>query len=213
MSKLPVASPSADHRAGKSPALLVRTMAGHIALWSPAMERRYGYTPGEAWGAMTHKLLRTSFRQSQHEIEVELLERKSWSGGLVHRHADGQPVMTVHHWQLLEDGEPVEPVISEVHSDIALPDGSTANQIADIIGLVGHELSQPLTAMTHYVEAAELALQLTWPVKGHLSQALTGMSEQMTRIRDGMALFHKLAESLHHSDQAPASEGATHSDR
>ena len=83
-----------------SPDRLIRTMQGRITSWSSGMQRRYGFTRRDARGQTSHQLLRTTFPRTVQEIEATLVQRDSWSGGLIHRRADGNAVMTANHWQM-----------------------------------------------------------------------------------------------------------------
>lgn len=179
-----------------APAMLIRTLHGHITMWSPAMGERYGFTPGEAMGKLAHQLLRTLFWKSQHEIEAVLVERKSWNGGFIHRHADGRALLTAHRWLLHDSADGNEPMVSELHSDISVADECSASVLADIIGSVGHELSQPLTAISNYISGANRALQSPSSRKAGSNQPLTNAAEQLARIREGMMLFRELSEML-----------------
>ena len=102
-----------------SPDTLIRTMDGHITSWPPDMERRYGFTSSEALGCTSHQLLRTTFPQALPEIEATLACQKTWSGVLIHRHADGRAVMTVNHWYVHQDIGKQTALVTEVHSNIA----------------------------------------------------------------------------------------------
>ena len=101
-----------------SPAALIRGMDGLIAFWSPAMEHRYGFAAEEAVGQVSHQLLRTSSWQEIGEIEAVLVDRNVWHGGLIHRRADGQPVMAANHWHLHRRTNDQEMLVTELHSDI-----------------------------------------------------------------------------------------------
>ena len=174
------------------PALLMRTLCGRITHWSPATERRYGYTLDEALGQDAHQMLRTTFWRTQHEIEVELLQRKSWDGALVHRRADGRVIVTAHHWHLHHR----EPSICELHTEILPADERAARQVADVIGLVGHALRQPLTAIDAYVDAANRVARPAWPDMANLRLALAATAAQIIRLREGMDLFRDVGRDL-----------------
>lgn len=198
------APPAACNGASIAPAMLIRTLVGHVTMWSPAMEQRYGFSSGEALGQMAHDLLRTVFWKSQRDIEAVLMERQSWSGGLMHRRADGGPVLTAHYWHLHQPVDGSEPLLSELHADVALADEHCANVVADLVGSIGHELSQPLTAMANYVLGASRALQPARTGNAKPNEALAAAIEQIDRIKEGMTLFRKLSETLRHSTHAPS---------
>ena len=183
-------------RGNIAPALMIRTLQGHVTMWSPAMEQRYGFTSDEALGKVAHELLRTIIWRPQHEIDAMLAERKSWSGGFIHRHSDGGLVMTAHHWHLHDAVDQGAQLVSELHSDISVRDEHRAAALADIIGGIGHGLSQPLTAVAIYIDGANWALQPAWPDKVGSSEALTAAAEQFSRIKEGMELFRELSRIL-----------------
>jgi PAS domain-containing protein len=83
-----------------SPDLLMRTMEGRLTFWPAGMEQRYGFTSEQALGHVSHQLLKTIYPRALNEIEETLLRQSNWSGGLIHRHADGRAVMVVGHWYL-----------------------------------------------------------------------------------------------------------------
>lgn len=197
------ASPVARNGTSIAPAMLIRTLAGRVTMWSPAMEQRYGFSSGDALGQTAHELLRTVFWKPQRDIEAVLIERQSWNGGLMHRRADGGAVLTAHHWHLHDAADVSEPLLSELHADVVLADAHCANVLADLIGSIGHELSQPLTAMANYVLGANRTLQPARTDNAKPNEALAAAIEQIDRIKEGMTLFRSLSEALRHSIPAP----------
>jgi signal transduction histidine kinase len=104
-------------------------------------------------------LLQTIYPQALNEIEETLLRQSNWNGGLIHRHADGRAVMVVGHWYLHRNAEGYDAVVSEVHSD------AVGQQLGDLIAVLAHELSQPLAAITSYIDggAADSRSSLAGP--------------------------------------------------
>ena len=134
-----------------APAALIRTMEGHIAFWSPAMEQRYGFAAEEAVGQISHQLLDTTSWQALDEIEAVLLNQDIWDGGLIHHRADGQPVMAANHWHLHRETGGRGALVTELHTDI-VPGGTLLGfQLADILTTMAQELSEPLTAISGYI--------------------------------------------------------------
>src|SRR5205085_432959 len=71
-------------------AILVREVgSGAILFWNRGAEELYGWPRAEALGQISHKLLRTEFSCSLHEIERELTEHGRWQGELAHTTRDG----------------------------------------------------------------------------------------------------------------------------
>jgi hypothetical protein len=200
MSDMGMGSPgqpaATDSGSDAAPAVLIRTLQGHITLWSPAMEQRYGFTSEQAVGRAAHELLRTIFWTSQHEIEAILVARKSWDGGFVHRRADGILGTTAHHWDLHEAGDQDGQLLSEMHSDVTMTDEHDAVVLSDIIGGIGQEPSQPLRVVGNFLGGASRLSQRPWPDEGTSSRALSVAAEQIDRIRQGIGLFRRLGEML-----------------
>ena len=179
-----------------APDTLVRTMEGCITAWSPGMERRYGHTGRNALGQSSHRLLRTAFPRALPEIEKVLLSRNSWIGGVIHRHADGGPVIAVNHWTLCRDGDRETWLVTEAHSNIRQTDGGMNECLADIIELAAHELSEPLTAVGNYLEGTRRVLQAGWPDLGLARLAIGQAGVQARRGGDGISLLRAMADAL-----------------
>lgn len=183
-----------------SPNVLARTMDGHITLWSQDMEQRYGYSRSQALGRTSHQLLRTSFPQALPEIEAALVHQKAWSGVLIHRHANGRAVMTVNHWYVGRDIGNGAPLVTEVHSDIAQDGKEACYQLADALAVLAHELSEPLTAISNYVDGTQQILQRGWPDLENVRKAMAQASDQIARSAAGVNLLRDLAVALRHID-------------
>ena len=179
------------------PGRLIRTMEGHITAWSPDMQRRYGFTSEEAEGCTSHQLLRTIFPQALPAIQATLRERNRWSGGLIHRHADGRAVMTVNHWYVYRDIDREACLVTEVHSDIALEGSGVCPQFADVLAALAHELSAPLAAINDSVDGAQLVLQRGWPDLPRVREAMAQASGQIARGAAAVNLLRDLANCMH----------------
>ena len=178
------------------PGRLIRTMEGHITSWSADMQRRYGFTSEEAEGHTSHQLLRSIFPQALPTIEITLRQRNSWSGGVIHHHADGRAVMAANHWYVYRDVDRQACLVTEVHSDIA-PDGSdVVHQLADVLAALARELSEPLTAINNYVAGVQLVLQQGWPDRQSVREALAQASRQIVRGAEGVNLLRHLANDI-----------------
>ena len=179
-----------------SPDTLIRTMDGQITFWSPDLEQRYGFACSEALGRTSHQLLRTIFPLKLPEIEATLANQKTWSGMLIHRHADGRAVMTVNHWHVHHDIGNHPCAVTEVHSDIAQGGEEICCQIANALAVLAHELSEPLTAIGNYVGGAQRILQHGWPDLENVRKAMTEVSSQIARGADGVRLLRDLATAM-----------------
>lgn len=183
-------------RFSNAPATLIRAKDGRITFWSAAMEQRYGFHAEQAVGCIAHRLLKTTSWQALDRIELELVERQTWSGGLIHCRANGHPVMTANHWYLHNEIDGQEPLVTELHADI-LPSGTPANdQLADIMTTLAHELSQPLTAIGNYVTATKLAMQPAWIDKIRINEGLSESAIQVGRANELLRRLQALGNDL-----------------
>ena len=179
-----------------SPAALIRGMDGLIAYWSPAMEDRYGFTAEQAVGRVSHQLLRTSSWQDIGEIEAVLMDRNVWHGGLIHRRADGQPVMAANHWHLHRRTNDQEMLVTELHSDIVAAGTDAGRQLADVMTTIAQELSQPLTALGSYISGVRRGLEPAWSDKLRLEQGMTEAAAQLARTSEALNRLRALGENL-----------------
>ncbi|MHC0068861.1 PAS domain S-box protein, partial [Nostoc sp. UIC 10890] len=98
--------------------IITRDLNGAIGFWNDGAEYMYGWTKAEAWGQISHILLKTQFPQSLSEIETELFEKGYWEGELIHFTWDDRPVNVASRWVLQKDnaGQPIK--ILEINNDI-----------------------------------------------------------------------------------------------
>jgi signal transduction histidine kinase len=183
-----------------SPDTLIRTMEGHITSWSLGMEQRYGFTSAEALGHISHQLLRTTFPQALQEIAAILVYQNTWSGGLIHRHADGSAVMVVNHWYVHRDINNQVCLVTEVHSNIAKEGNVGYQQLADVLAMLAHELSEPLTAISNYVDGAQRVLEVGSPDLENARKAIAQASNQVARSAEGIRLLRDLAIGMRNSE-------------
>jgi two-component system sensor kinase FixL len=178
-----------------APDLMVRTREGIITAWSPGMEHRYGFSSEEAIGQSSHQLLRTVYPRGLPEIEALLHARQSWSGGLMHYHALGGPVMTVNHWFLTSDRNEPFSRVTEVHGDI-VPGGEGCGHVADLLEALARELSEPMTAISYYIEGVRVHVQPAWPDVAELRKAATKMTGQAKRASSAIRILRALALAM-----------------
>lgn len=194
-----------EARSRAPPARLIRTMEGRITSWPADMQRRYGFTSEQAQGRTSHQLLRSIFPQALQAIEAMLRQRNSWSGGVIHRHADGRAIVAANHWYVYRDIDRQACLVTEVHADIAPadigPDGSgalhqRADIIADVLAALARELSEPLSAINNYVAGVQLILQQGWPDRQSVTEAMAQASRQIVRGAEGVNLLRRLANDI-----------------
>jgi signal transduction histidine kinase len=196
--KANIASASPDHgrgRVGKHATavsnMFSRMMDGHITSWPASMQLRYGFTPEQAVGQISHRLLRTNFPLPLADIEAVLLKQRSWHGGLIHHHADGRAIMVMSQWDLRRgNGRSENATVTEMHID------ATGIELADLFAIMANELSQPLTAIANYVNGARRSLQRHAPHAAIARNAMELAAGQIERSATQMKLMRSLAEEL-----------------
>lgn len=115
---------------------------------------------------------------------------------LIYRRADGRAVMTVNHWYVHQDNGNRRCLVTEVHSDIAQEGKEICCQIANLLAVLAHELSEPLTAISNYVDGAQRILQKGWPDLENVRKALAQVSSEITRGADGIRVLRDLATAM-----------------
>lgn len=191
------------------PDRLIRTMQGRITSWSAGMQRRYGFTRQAARGQTSHQLLRTTFPGTLQEIEATLVRRDSWSGGLIHRRADGNAVMTANHWQMHRNSGDQVCLVTEVHSDIAQESEGVYHEVADVLSALAHELGEPLTGIYNYFDGMQCVLQFGRPPDPEsMSRAIEQASSQIARSAGGVLLLRQLANRMRNIGSMPPDGGA-----
>lgn len=96
----------------------VRDLQDRIVYWNPGAVDLYGYSAGEAVGALTHSLLQTVFPVPLEQIRSQVINTGVWEGELVHTRRDGEKVIVASHWALHRDAEGRALSILEVNTDI-----------------------------------------------------------------------------------------------
>src|SRR5262245_43533914 len=85
--------------------VFVRDAKDVITYWNRGAVDRYGWTPDEAVGQVSHNLLQTVFPAPYDEIMVELTHTGRWEGELVHTRRDGTTVVVASRWSLQNGDE------------------------------------------------------------------------------------------------------------
>ena len=186
----------ASFPANKLPATLIRTLDGRICAWSHGMESRYGFPARRAIGLIPHQLLRTISCQTLDEINRELLDQQTWSGGLVHYRSDGHPIMTANSWHLHRKFNSEARFVTEVHADIVSTGSVVEAHFADALESVVHEITEALTAARVITMASRRALRLARPDHVLCDRGLARTTKQLARATKTVQLMRKLSEQL-----------------
>lgn len=99
-------------------AILVRDRRDRITFWNRGAEELYGFSGKEAFGQVTHKLLRTEHPEPLAQIFKKLERDGRWSGELVHRRRDGTKIFVMSHWSLDRDESGKCAFVLESNTDI-----------------------------------------------------------------------------------------------
>jgi PAS domain S-box-containing protein len=135
-------------------AIIVWQLGGTIESWNCGAEQLYGYSEGEALGAVTHKLLKTTHTEPWPEIEAELRTRGNWSGELRHVAKDGRELTVSTRHQLIRGVDGVERVL-EINRDITEREqmDKALHESEERLRLLGDNL--PDSAVYQYVHEAD----------------------------------------------------------
>jgi PAS domain S-box-containing protein len=168
-------------------AIIVRKLDDTITFWSEGAEKLYGWTKDEAIGKDINTLLLTELPQSLAEIQNKLKKEGKWSGEVVHTCKDGSKLVVQSYWlsKFGSDGKIIE--IFESNVDITqriemqlkleeyanqmetlanqraeqLKDAERLAAIGATAGMVGHDIRNPLQAITGDVYLAKTELAST----------------------------------------------------
>ncbi len=100
-----------------SGSLIVRDLSGKIYFWSSSAEEKYGWSPREAMGNVSHDILNTVFPQPLDVINFELLNKGVWKGELIHTRVDGSRVKVQSSWHLYRDEQGMLCTVLEVNDN------------------------------------------------------------------------------------------------
>src|SRR5258708_5038892 len=110
--------------------LFVRDLDGTIRYWSEGLKKLYGYDSSEALGRKAHELLQTEFPLAEVTLADELEAMGTWSGELLQRRKNGEPVVVVSQWILTPTS--AGSLITETCNDISMH-RQTADYLAAIV--------------------------------------------------------------------------------
>ena len=104
--------------------------------------------------------------------------------------------MTANHWYVHQDIGNQTALVTEVHSNIAQEGNIARQQLADVLAALAHELSEPLTAISNYVNGTQRILPRGWPDLESVRNAMAQASDQIARSADGVQLLRDLAIAM-----------------
>jgi PAS domain S-box-containing protein len=95
-----------------------RDMNDAINYWNRGAEELYGWPREEAFGKVSHELMKTAFPAPLAAINAELLRTGRWEGELKHTKRDGTQVVVASRWSLQRDERQRPLGILETNNDI-----------------------------------------------------------------------------------------------
>jgi PAS domain S-box-containing protein len=99
-------------------AIIERDPNDVIVYWNRGAEESYGWSSAEAFGKVTHELLRTVFPEPLGEITAKLLRTGRWEGELVHTKRDGERTVMASRWSLRRDADGQPAGVLATNNDI-----------------------------------------------------------------------------------------------
>jgi PAS domain S-box-containing protein len=170
--------------------LMIRDLDGRILQWSAGMKRVYGYSRGEAEGAISHELLRTAFPKQLETIEAELLRTGFWEGELIHRKKDGGRIFVNSYWVLHCDKEGRPWRVLESNSDVTALKEAEAK--ARLLNQELERQNADLTRAKALIEAQTQKIAVTAKMSA-LGEMAGGMAHE---INNPMGIIHARASDL-----------------
>jgi PAS domain S-box-containing protein len=204
--------------------IIVRKTDGTITFWSQGAEVLYGWTKDEAIGQNTHKLLKTKFPEPFESIIEKVKVSGRWSGELVHATKDGKEIVVQSWWMGRLDGNSEMVEILESNVDVThlkqmqykledyasnlerlveertnqLRDSERLATIGATAGMVGHDIRNPLQAITGdlYLAKADLASIPESEEKQTIQESLTEIEKNIDYINKIVADLQDFARPL-----------------
>ena len=188
-------------------AIMVTSFEGVISFWNKGAEKLYGWTISEAIGQIAHYLLKTKSPESISIIKAKVKTYGCWTGELYHKTKDGKEVV-VHSWWLADKDEHGEvKSILESNMDITnrkrlekqLQDAERLAAIGATAGMVGHDIRNPLQAITSDIYLAKTELAST-PESEEKKNTLESLQEieknvdYINNVHDGNGFFDVLLQ-------------------
>jgi PAS domain S-box-containing protein len=196
-------------------AIFVRDRSDRITYWNKGASELYGYSREEALGRVTHELLHTEFPEPLERIIEQLHRGGRWTGELIHRHKDGNPIIVVSRWALDRDDQGNRKHVLETNSDItrqkqreqALRESqeqlrALADGLENLVSVRTRELAQRNVEILRQSEQlhqmSHRLLQIQDDERRHIARELHDSAGQVV-----VALSMNLASIARHAKQNP----------
>jgi len=167
--------------------VFVRDAKDVITYWNRGAVDRYGWTPDEAVGQVSHDLLRTVFPAPFEDIMVELTRTGRWEGELVHTRRDGTTVVVASRWSSQKGDDGQLAAVLETNNDITerrraeeslrqaqaeLAHVTRVTTLGELAASIAHEVTQPLAAIVTNGDACLRLLAAELPNLGETGKAV-----------------------------------------
>jgi PAS domain S-box-containing protein len=191
--------------------IMVMKLDGTITLWNHGAENLYGWTKNEAVGQQSNKLLKTRFVSEPFDtINEKIRLSGKWSGELIHTTKSGQEIVVQSWWRgrfnekneiaeilesnvdvterkrmqikLEEYSQNLEKLVEERTRQ--LKDAERLAAIGATAGMVGHDIRNPLQAITSdvYLAKSDLTAMPEGEEKENLQESLIGIEKNVEYI-------------------------------
>jgi len=201
--------------------VFVRDAKDVITYWNRGAVDRYGWTPDEAVGRVSHELLRTVFPAPFEDIMVELTRTGRWEGELVHTRHDGTTVVVASRWSLQKADEGRLVTILETNNDITerkraeeslrqarteLAHVTRVMTLGELAASIAHEVTQPLAAIVTNGDACLRLLAVELP---NLAETRKAVASIIRDARRAVAIVDRVRALLKKSavDRTPLDLG------
>jgi len=192
--------------------VFVRDAKDVITYWNRGAVDRYGWTPDEAVGMVSHDLLRTVFPAPFEEIMAELTRTGRWEGELVHTRRDGATVIVASRWSLQKADERRLAAVLETNNDITerkraeeslrqaqaeLAHLTRVMTLGELAASIAHEVTQPLAAI---VTNGDACLRLLATEPPNLGESRNAVDSIIRDARRAVAVVARVRALLKKSD-------------
>ncbi len=182
-------------------AIIVRDMGDRIIFWNHGAEERYGWMRKEAYGKVSHKLLKADFSEPLREIFGKLFQNGHWEGEVTHTRRDGEKIIVLSRWELQknENNEPTG--YMEINTDItkrkkmekAIKEfGVSQSKIASELEKARNNLEKQVKQRTKELEEAYNAIKHKAFVASQNAKALKESEEKfretIKQLSDGIII-------------------------
>ena len=182
-------------------AIIVRDMGDRIIFWNHGAEKRYGWVKEEAYGKVSHKLLKADFSEPLKEIFRKLFQKGHWEGEITHTRRDGKKIVVLSRWELQknENNEPTG--YMEINTDItkrkkmekAIKEfGASQSKIASELEKTRNNLEKQVKERTSELEEAYIAIKLKALLASQNAKSLKESEEKfretLKQLSDGILI-------------------------